>query len=90
MEEQPVVKPKRPRAKKMPTALGPYQTACTSFDGGTRAIEVTLTALGVYYRLKGRPEEYLLPHEAGFLKAVANKCNVIVDPRKGRIKRGGM
>jgi hypothetical protein len=82
-------KPKRARAKKIKGSIGPFQTACTTFERGTREIEISkVTPLAVIYRLKGRSDEYTLPHEVAFQKAVSVQAGVDTGPRTGRIKRG--
>jgi hypothetical protein len=70
--------------------IGPYQTDCETFDRGTRKIEVTLSAKGVYYRLKGKREEYFLPHATGYMRALSIAADIDLGPRKGRIRRSSM
>jgi hypothetical protein len=85
----PATPSKRPRAKKLKAALGPFATGVSTYDSGReRQIEVTLTPHGTVYRLKGQSGEYVLPHPVGFQKAVSLKAGAVIDPRQGRITRG--
>jgi hypothetical protein len=81
---------KRKRAKKIRQPLGPYQTAAVSFDRGTRAIEIVrINPSGITYRLKGRSEQYTLPHGVAFLKAVSLGAGFDTGPRESKqIRRG--
>jgi hypothetical protein len=80
---------KRPRARKLKAALGPFATGSFTYDAGRdREIEVMLTPHGIVFRLRGQSEQYLLPHPVGFQKAVSVKAGAVIDPRQGRITRG--
>jgi hypothetical protein len=85
----PATASKRPRARKLKAALGPFATDSFTYDAGRdREIEVMLTPHGTIFRLKGQSEQYLLPHPVGFQKAVSLKAGAVIDPRQGRITRG--
>jgi hypothetical protein len=85
----PPEREKQKTAKKIKLFIGPFKTSCTTFERGTREIEIVkVTPLAIIYRLKGRQEEYTLPHETAFQKAVAIQAGLDTGPRSGRIKRG--
>ena len=81
---------KRQRARQIKGQLGPFETVKTSFDKGKdRRIEIVrVTPSVITYRLKGMHEEYALPHEVGFSKALGLGVGVNTSPRQGRMARG--
>lgn len=86
----PPPKEKRKPAKKIRGSLGPFKTVCTTFDRGTREIEISkITEFGITYRLKGQSKEHTIPHENAYLKAVSLDAGVDTSARTGRIKRNG-
>ena len=85
---QPTVN--RPRARKIRVEIGPFATACSTFERGkNRPIELArITPMGLVYRLKGSAGSYAIPHETAFQKAVSLAVNLDTGPREGPIRRG--
>lgn len=82
-------KPKRPRATKIKTAIGPFQTSCSSFNRGQRDVEIVrITPHAIFYRHKGLHDEFALPHQVGLDKAMALAAGAKTDPRTGDPQNG--
>lgn len=64
---------KRKRARKIRGAIGPFATTHSTFDAGSREIEISrVTPDAIFYRAKGRSQEYALPHGVGFSRRSAS------------------
>lgn len=88
-EQPPNDRPKRKRAKKIRSELGPFETSCKSFDRGDRVVEIVrITPAAITYRLRGLTNEYTLPHSTAFQKALSIDAGFDTGPRQGAIKRG--
>lgn len=77
---------RRKRARKIKVPLGPYETNYSSFETGKhRLIEIVrITPDAIVYRLKGKSEEFSLPHNVAFAKAIGLKANIDTGPREGK------
>lgn len=88
--EAPMSSPpvRKKKAKKMRVELGPYETACSTFERGKeRIIEIRVTPAAIFYRVRGLPDEFMLPHAVARLKAISIKADFDTSARKGKVSR---
>jgi len=81
---------RRKRAKKIRRELGPFETACSTFERGDhRIIEISrITPDASYYPARGIKGELSLPHGVAYTEAVGLGAQVDTSPRVGAIRRG--